>query len=285
MRLVLLCILLISNSLLEGQEGEFSKMGFPFEFREGLLWVKVQVPESERVLNFLLDSGAEASVLDLRTAEEMGLRLGQGVGVRGVGVSTEAYWCNTRSAKANEVQLSGRFLALDLGKLSGSCERRVDGLIGADFFRGRAVQIDFRDCKVRLLDPEEANLAGVLVPLEVRHCGMRAKASINGKKPCWFRIDTGCASALQWVTGRVSPNNCTSKVAVGLVEMGIPQTRTTVKMGGEILADVETGLHRSAIFDGESGLVGNGLLSQFGKVTIDSVNGRLVLGPRLRTAR
>jgi hypothetical protein len=284
MRLALLCILLGSIWLVQGQDCAVSTAGFPFEFREGLLWVSVRVPESGRVLNFLLDSGAEASVLDLRTAKELGLALGQRVGVRGVGVSTDAYWCSARSAKANEVELPGRFLALDLGKLSGSCERRVDGLIGADFFRGRAVQIDFHGRKVRLLDPEEASMAGEVVPLEVRRCGMRAKASINGKKPCWFRVDTGCASALQWVTGRVAPNNCTSKVAVGLVEMGIPQTRTTVKIGGEILKDIETGLHRSVIFDGEAGMVGNGLLSQFETVTIDSIKGRLVLGPRLTSA-
>jgi hypothetical protein len=28
----------------------------PFEFKEGLLWVKVTVPESAQPLNFLLDS-------------------------------------------------------------------------------------------------------------------------------------------------------------------------------------------------------------------------------------
>lgn len=267
-----------------GQDGAVSRLEFPFQFREGLLWVEVSVPETNRPLNFLLDSGAEASVINLQTARELDLSLGQRVGVRGVGVSTEAYWCGTKSARTAGLELPSRFLALDLGKLSSSCERHVDGLIGADFFRGRAVQIDFHDRKVRLLYPDAANVAGEVVPLEVRRCGMRAKASINGKKPCWFRVDTGCASALQWVTGRVSPNNCTSKVAVGLAEMGIPQTRTTVKIGAEVLSDVETGLHARPIFEGEAGLVGNSLLSQFEAVTIDSINGRLVLGPRLASA-
>ena len=281
MRSVVLGILLGSSWLVQGRDGSVSKAEFPVELREGLLWVEVSVSETNRALNFLLDSGAEASVINLDTARDLGLSLGQRVGVRGVGVSTEAYWCGTKSASAAAVELPSRFLALDLGRLSGSCERRVDGLIGADFFRGKAVQIDFHDRKVRLLHPEEANVAGEVVPLEMRRCGMRAKASINGKKPCWFRVDTGCASALQWVTGRVSPNNCTSKVAVGLAEMGIPQTRTTVKIGAEVLIDVETGLHATPIFEGEAGLVGNGLLSQFETVTIDSVKDRLILGPRL----
>ncbi len=284
MRSVLLCILLGSSWLVQGQEASVARSEFPFEFREGLLWVKVQVPECQSVLNFLLDTGAEASVVNLDTAKELGLALGQRAEVRGVAVSMEAYWTGTKWAKANEVNLPNRLLALDLGRLSRSCKCRVDGLIGADFFRDRAVQIDFRESKVRLFDPGNANVAGEVVPLEVRRCGMRAKASINGNKARWFRVDTGCVSPLQWVTGSVNPRDCTSKVAVGLVEMGIPQIRTTVKIGAEILSNVETGLHTTPIFDGEAGLVGNGLLSQFETVTIDSINGRLVLGPRLTAA-
>jgi hypothetical protein len=42
---------------------------------------------------------------------------------------------------------------------------------------------------------------------------------------------------------------------------------------------VPTGLHRKAIFPGESGLLGNGVLAQFGVVTIDAKAGRLILGP------
>lgn len=257
-----------------------SSTGFPVEFREGLLWVKVKVPESARLLNFLLDTGAEASVMNLQTARELGLSLGRRVGVRGVGVSTDAYWTGTQSATANGVELPDQFLALDLGKLSGSCDRRVDGLVGADFFRGKSVQINFRESEVRLIAFGRPSVTGNTVPLEVRRCGMRVKASINGEKPQWFRLDSGCASALQWVTARVNPKDCTSKMAVGLAAVGIPQTRASVKIGREVLRDVETGLHRSAIFDGEAGLVGNGLLAQFESVTIEAARGRLILGPR-----
>src|SRR5882724_3142265 len=55
---------------------------------------------------------------------------------------------------------------------------------------------------------------------------------------------------------------------------------TTVNIGGEILRDVETGLHRSPIFDREAGLLGNGLFAHFETITIDAVRGGLVLGTR-----
>src|SRR5260370_36460093 len=101
--------------------------------------------------------------------------------MRGVGVSMDAFWTVTRSAKANEVDLPNRLLALDLGKLSRSCACRVDGLIGADFFRGRSVQIDFRASKVRLIGSDMPS-AGEVALLDVRRCGMRVKAGISRDK-------------------------------------------------------------------------------------------------------
>jgi hypothetical protein len=284
MRLILLCTLMCSSALVQSQTNLYSRGEFPFEFREGLLWVKVQVPESEEALNFLLDSGAEVSVVNLETAREAGLPLGQKVEVLGVGVTMDAFWTGTKSVKANEVNLPNRLLALDLGKLSRSCTSRVDGLIGADFFRDKSVQIDFRESKVRLVGPGK-EVAGGVAPLDVRRCGIRVKASVDGKKARWFRVDTGCATPLQWVTAEINPKDCTRRVAVGLTEMGIPQTRTSVKIANEFLTNVETGLHNSPIFGGEAGLIGNGLLSQFETVTIDARASRLVLGPRLAEAK
>jgi len=128
-----------ASRIVYSQPGAASNREFPFESGEGLLWVRVQVPESARPLSFPLDTGAEASVIDLKTARELNLTLGQRVGVRGVASSTDGYWCGTRSAVANGVELPNRRLALDLETLSSSRERRVDGLIGADFFRSKVV--------------------------------------------------------------------------------------------------------------------------------------------------
>ena len=97
----------------------------------------------------------------------------------------------------------------------------------------------------------------------------------------WVRVDTGCATAFQWVTLKERAGRCTSKLAVGLAELSIPQTMTGVRIGNHCLDAVPTGLHRKAIFPGESGLLGNGLLARFGVVTIDAKSGRLILGRSL----
>jgi len=82
------------------------------------------------------------------------------------------------------------------------------------------------------------------------------------------------------VTSAVRPDQCLQQMAVGLTEMSIPQTQTTVRVGPFEFENVPTGLHASAMFAGEAGLLGNGLLSRFATVTIDGKAGRIILGQR-----
>ena len=52
---------------------------------------------------------------------------------------------------------------------------------------------------------------------------------------------------------------------------------TEVSVGGKYFADVPTMLHANEIFAGERGLLGNGILSRFERVTVDAKSGFLVL--------
>jgi Aspartyl protease len=277
----LVAVMVFVVALLKVQAAPATPAEFPFQFREGLLWVEVTTPQSAKPLNFLLDTGAEVSVINLNTAKRLGLTLGPKVSVRGVQTTTTGYWPQRVGASAGNVTLPSEFLVLDLSKLSSSCAQPVDGLIGADFFRNRIVQIDFVKQKIRPSTTCDLSTEAESLPLEIRPCGMCVDASVNGGKPQRLRIDTGCATALQWVTSRVRPQDCSRKVAIGLAQLSIPQTRTTLKLGGQTFMDVPTGVHRKAIFAGEAGLLGNDLLSRFETVTIDSRSGRLILG-RLR---
>jgi hypothetical protein len=109
---------------------------------------------------------------------------------------------------------------------------------------------------------------------------MRVPISVNGRENQWVRLDTGCATALQWVTSAVRTEQCGQKMAIGLAEISIPQSETTVKIGGHEFGKVPTGLHQTAIFPGEAGLLGNALLSRFSRVTIDAKKCRMILETR-----
>lgn len=279
--MVRLCaVMVFVLALLRANAAPTTVAEFPFEFREGFMWVEVNVPQTKEPLNFLVDTGAGVSVVNLSTAKRIGLKLGREVMVRGVHTMLTGYWQERMSAKVGDVQLPRRYLAVDLEKLSSSCKRPVDGLVGVDFFRGRVVQIDFVAQQIRLLRPGKGDRSYASLPLQLRRCGMCVPIDVNGQHPQWVRLDTGCATALQWVTSDVQPERCLTKIAIGLAEISIPQIETVVSLGEHQFENVPTGVHEKAIFPGEAGLLGNGLLSQFSSVTIDAKAGRVILETR-----
>jgi hypothetical protein len=253
---------------------------FPFQLKEGFIWVKVRAPQSAEPLNFLLDSGASVSVINLRTAQSLGLKLGKQVSVQGVGASREGFWPEHLSANAGGVHLPGDYLAVDLGALSGACECRADGLIGADFFRGRVVQIDFAAGKIWVLGEAPATAKQESIPLKLRHGALRVPVGVNGGTPRWVRLDTGCASGLQWVSNNAKPEGPERRVAVALSELSVAVAQSRVQLGDTFFEAVPTDLHPKPVFADEAGLLGNGLLSRFGSVIIDTKGGRLILEGR-----
>jgi len=252
-----------------------------FECREGLIWIKATTLEPATPVNLLLDTGASVSVINTTAAKRLRLKFGHQIAVRGVETAQTGYALKPLNLKAEDFQLSSPALAVDLQTLSSSCAQPVDGLLGADFFRGRVVQIDFEANKLRIIPAQPDSKFADSLPLQLRPCGMRVPITVNGRKAQWVRLDTGCVSDLQWVTWDVQTRNCSRKTAIGLTETSIRQTETTVQIGSHQFQNVTTGLHDKAIFDGEAGLLGNGLLSRFSSITIDAKSGRLFLQPRV----
>ena len=251
----------------------------PFDYCEGLLWVQVQVPQSTRPLNFILDTGADVSVIDAGTAKTLGLKTGSRISVQGVHATMTGHWPARLTAKAGDLILPSKYLALDLSKLAHSCGRPLDGLLGADFIRGRVVQIDFASHQIRFPNEVSPAASDTVVPLELYGNSICVSIGINGHERQWVRLDTGCATALQWVTADTKMLRQSDKPAVGLTKLAIPQAETTVSLGTSRFDRVPTGIHHTAIFPDEAGLLGNGLLSRFKTVTIDTKSARLVLGP------
>src|SRR2546428_10402139 len=54
---------------------------------------------------------------------------------------------------------------------------------------------------------------------------------VNGSEPRWARLDTGSASALQWVNPRGQPANLACQISIGLSQISVPVTETTVQTG------------------------------------------------------
>jgi hypothetical protein len=251
----------------------------PFKLRAGLIWVQVDVSRGAKPLNFILDSGAEASVIDLHAARLLNITLGEPVTVRGINATTLGYWTDSLSARLGGISLSTNYLAMDLSALSDACHRRVDGLIGADFFAGRVVQIDFAAEKVRLLERSRLGARSEVLPLQIDAARLRVPVEVVGLGKAWARLDTGCASALHWAvsTTALSSQSSSEELGVGVSSMLIRQNAQSVRLGRLTLNHVATGLHTEKLLAGEAGLLGAGLLAHFSSVTIDEPGGQLIL--------
>ncbi len=278
MRLAFFIFRLAIVLLLAGRA--FAATEIPFAARDGMVWVKVSAAGCAEPLHFLLDSGASVSVLDLSAARRMGARLGDSQKVQGVHGRATAYRLPKFDGQIGGAKLPGSIIALDLSPVSAACHRRIDGLLGADFFRGRIVQIDYAAGKIRFLSEGEIDAGGhEAIPLSTRDGVLCVRVSVAGSKPAWTRVDTGCDSALEWVFAP-APAAKPIVASIGLAAGRSPFISADVQLGAERFTGVKVGVHRRPIFAGEAGLLGNGLLSRFASVTFDPAGKRLLVAKR-----
>ena len=236
----------------------------PFEFRDGLIRVEAEIA-GYGPAKFLVDSGAGATLIDRRIAQKLGLATGRTQRVQGVNGTVPAQWVNGIEATVAGVPLPNSTLAMDLQGVAGSTTP-IDGILGIDFFEGRAVQIDFDRRTLRVLSPSERGaVQGEKLALSRRNGCYCARASIDGTEGQWLRVDTGCDSSLEWVSDAGKPWG--------------KRFEGAVKLGGVTVADVPVKTHGKPFFTGERGLIGNGLLAKF-CITLDMTRKQLVLARR-----
>jgi hypothetical protein len=258
------------------QQSNASAREIPFTLSNG--YILVQASVDSRPVTLLLDSGASASVLSLEAARSLHLATGKAHFVDGVDADGTAFDLKPVASSARGISLGDIQLAIDLRNAAQLCPRHIDGLIGAGFFEGRVTQIDYANRRIVFLDKPPAQ--GEPLPLRFQNGVFCLPVAVNGSKPRWTRLDTGCNDALHWVVPRIVSNERRG-VSIGFVTNSADQTRVSVGLGNIRLHKVETALHASPIFPGEAGLLGGGILSRY-RVTIDDRAGRIILAPAAR---
>jgi hypothetical protein len=251
----------------------------PFTQQEGLIWIQVRASGVAQPLEFVLDSGADTSVLHLQTARRLGLAMSRTEKVRGVGSQADAYRVENFKAKFGRLPLPRSLLVVDLSEVSKACNRTIDGLLGVDFFRDRVVQIDFEAGRIRLLKRTDERGSDAVLPLQIRRRAMCVLVGVSDRAPRWTRLDTGCNEGLILAVRPKGRSRTERGSAIGLVRNQRKFERATVNLGGESIPRVNVVLHEGEIFAGEAGLLGNGILANY-LVTVDAVGQRLILKKR-----
>ena len=199
----------------------------PFDFMDGYILLHARV--NAQPVTLLLDSGASASVLSIEAARRLHLPLSRPQAVDGVDAEATAFKMKAATGTVQGIQV-GRFaLAIDLRNAAQLCSEPIDGLIGADFLAGRVTQIDYARRCLRLLD--RAPVEGERLPLREWNGVFCLPVRVNGSRPRWTRLDTGCNDALHWVVPRTGPLRRQRGVSIGFITNTEDETMVDVGWG------------------------------------------------------
>lgn len=192
----------------------------PFEFIHQAIVVQATV-NGHGPFWMMLDTGADPSIVELGTAKSIGLKI-VASGEQGSGGGTEdnpAY-----EASLPVVQLGGLTatnvdaLAMDLAKLSSALGRPIGGVLGYSLLKGRIVQIDYPNRKVRFYTTAPSCAAGThsskCTTLSFRYQDdiLASGVTVDGK-PVTTNVDTGSNSNFQLTPAAVGKLGLSEDVA------------------------------------------------------------------------
>jgi predicted aspartyl protease len=152
---------------------------------------------------FTLDTGAAASVINMRRAREMGLPLTETGRAQGAGGSAETARLSGINFGLEGVEIKNlNVMAIALDSIEATAGRSMDVIIGSELFHRYVVEVDYETRFITLYDPKQFvyNGNGESLPLKFdqNHPYVTAKIVIPGLEPIEddFVIDAGSGFGL-----------------------------------------------------------------------------------------
>jgi hypothetical protein len=168
-----------------------------FIYHQRLIFLSVRVNENDRLL-FLLDTGASASAIDLKTAERLKLPvtgLDKVEGTAGVIDVKKVRIENLTVGKARVKDLS--VPAYDLTGVLAPQGMSLDGILGYDFLRFFSVHVDFSRRAIifssEVTRHPASRTKAISVSFELDNGIPRLPALLNDRVAADFRLDTGAS--------------------------------------------------------------------------------------------
>jgi len=160
---LVLGLCLFAGHLHAGMPAAMDAITLPFDYTDARLYVPVTIGNDPSTYTFILDTGAVPSSVDDALARK------RGFAVSGGGMATGAGAGATRVGSTGPLSLHVGAAALDVAGLNVSpydallaatSGRRVDGIIGSQFFAEHVVAIDVEQRRITLHDPATWRYAG-----------------------------------------------------------------------------------------------------------------------------
>ncbi|MDG2521760.1 aspartyl protease family protein [Caulobacter segnis] len=242
----------------------------------------------------LLDSGAEATVLDKAFAESIGLKASAIVPAAGTGGRDVAELASGVTIRIGDMTLRDITVALmDLKPIADMIGRPLPVILGKEVFNELVVDLDFASKTIAFQDPAKFTPKPGAVPVPVTSTGgiHAIPASLEGGEPVLFDFDLGNGGPLLVFPGYWKPRGMladrpTSKSlsgAIGGLKTRSVATVKTLTLAGVTFRDIP------AVFGDEDGSaldathtqgnIGMPILNRF-DLTTDYPRNRLLLKPR-----
>jgi predicted aspartyl protease len=172
-------------------EGRASNVGLRYLPRSRVFTVPVSV--GSKTNNFLLDTGASASVISTKSAQQLRL---MGVPIPGEVLKYMGVGGNCSTVKADSLRLptvavsSAKVSGLNgLGLAANSIPGKTSGVLGLDFLSNFDVVVHPQNLRLQLLQPSQP--VETSIPLRGKLGAMTVQVMINGQGPFTFMLDTG----------------------------------------------------------------------------------------------
>lgn len=273
-----------------------SALKIPFELFGNLVLLQVRVNDSDS-LRFILDTGADTSVIDAQQAKTLRLKPQGKIVGSGGGGTAEATFTKGVAVSLQGVQLLDQTIyVLPLESLS-ALGRKIDGVIGNDILKEFVVEIDYSARTINLYEPQGYRYsgAGEIIPLMMDESLLFVRASITpeGRAPieAKFEIDSGSTGAVLLNTPFVKNHKVLASVPKtiqtniggvgGMAKMLIGRVKS-LRLGRFVIdhpitrfSQATQGDYASSKYDG---LIGGEILRRF-KVIFDYSRRQMILEP------
>ncbi len=147
------------------------KITVPFEYFRQHIYITVSI-DSKPGFIFMLDSGANRNILNLRTSRQLVIRPGKLHDVKDVGYGEGHIYVGPEENVDVEIggfRLAESMSVIDLNQFEQHFHHPTDGMLGYPFLRHFVVKVDFRRKLLTLLPPDHFRYRGVGIEVRLAH--------------------------------------------------------------------------------------------------------------------